>query len=148
MFLRAENNKPQFNLAIVTSRFNEEITGLLYQHALQRLKQLDFSDEQITSIWVPGAVEIPLAAQRLAQTNRYAAILCYGAVIRGETDHYDYVCQQVSMGCQHVALEFNLPVLFGVLTTENEEQALARQTKGSEVVDAAMDMLAVLQQIT
>jgi len=139
-------------IAIVVSRFNEIITQRLLKGALERLQELNFSAEKITTLWVPGAVEIPLTAQRLARTKRYDAIICLGAVIRGETSHYDYVCDQVSTGCQKVALENNLPVIFGVLTTENETQALERTGgtcghKGREAVDAAMEMIAVLKQI-
>jgi 6,7-dimethyl-8-ribityllumazine synthase len=141
-----------FNLAIITSRFNEEVTGLLYEGAVERLKELSFSDEHITSIWVPGAIEIPIIAQQLARTGYYEAIICLGAVIRGETGHYDYVCDQVSNGCQKVSLENNLPVIFGVLTTENQAQALDRVGgrhghKGRYCADAALEMVSLLRQI-
>ena len=130
----------EFNLAIVVSQFNNEITESLLASALERLKTLNFPEERITIVKVPGAIEIGLAAQQLA-------IICLGAVIRGETDHYDYVCQQVSYACQKVALEESIPVIFGVLTTDNEAQALARIGKGAEAVDAAMEMVSVLDQI-
>lgn len=141
-----------FNIAIVVSRFNEEVTQRLHDGAIQRLKELNFKDEQITAIWVPGAVEIPLVAQRLSHTKKYEAIICLGVVIRGETSHYDYVCEQVSQGCQRVSLDNNIPVIFGILTTENEEQALDRVGgqhghKGRDAVDAALEMVAVLKQI-
>lgn len=141
-----------FNIALVISRFNEEITQGLYEGAIQRLNELNFADEHITAIWVPGAVEIPLTAQRLAHTGTYSAIICLGAVIRGETSHYDYVCQQVSEGCQTVALKYDIPVIFGVLTTENEAQARARiggehGHKGKEAVDAAFEMVSIIRQI-
>lgn len=139
-------------VAIVVSRFNEEITRRLYDGAVARLKELDFADEHVTAVWVPGAVEIPLTAQRLARTKHYEAIICLGAVIRGETSHYDYVCDQVSQGCQKVALENNIPVIFGVLTTEDETQALERTGgqhghKGRDAVDTAVEMVSVLGQI-
>jgi 6,7-dimethyl-8-ribityllumazine synthase len=151
--INAKKLSAQFNLAIVVSRFNEEITGLLYEGAMQRLRELSFTDERITTVWVPGAVEIPITAQRLARTRQYEVIVCFGAVIRGETSHYDYVCQQVSYGCQKVALDHDIPVIFEVLTTENEAQALDRVGgqhghKGREGVDAAMEMVSVLRQIT
>jgi 6,7-dimethyl-8-ribityllumazine synthase len=97
---------------------------------------------------VPGAVEIPFAVQRLAQLNRYDAIIALGAVIRGETTHYDYVCEQVSQGCQRVMLDFDCPVIFGVLTTENEAQALDRVGgnhghKGKDALDCALQMIAI-----
>lgn len=142
----------QFNIALVISRFNEPITQALYEGAVLRLQELGFTDKQITAVWVPGAVEIPLTAQQLAKRDKFAAITCLGAVIRGETDHYDYVCQQVSQGCQQVALDYEIPVIFGILTTDNEDQAWDRVGghhghKGKEAVDAALDMVSVLRQI-
>lgn len=150
--IRAQKIKDHFNVALVIGRFNENVTQLLYNGAIQRLKELAFADEHITVVWVPGAIEIPLTAQRLARTNRFEAIICLGAVIRGETGHYEYVCQQASTGCQTVALENDIPVIFGILTTENEAQALDRaggqhSNKGCEAVDAALEMVSVLCQI-
>ncbi|MGB6976649.1 MAG: 6,7-dimethyl-8-ribityllumazine synthase, partial [Gammaproteobacteria bacterium] len=103
-------------------------------------------------VHVPGAVEIPVTAQQLANTGNYDAIICLGAVIRGETDHYEYVCHQVSDGCQRVALDHHLPVIFGILTTDTVEQALARAGgshghKGRESADAALAMVAIMQQL-
>lgn len=145
--------KEHFNIALIISRFNEDVTRLLYEGAIQRLRELAFLDEHITHIWVPGAIEIPIAAQTLARSGRYKAIVALGAVIRGETTHYDYVCQQVSWGCQKVALENNIPVIFGVLTTENEAQAFDRcggqqGHKGREAIDTALEMVSVLRQIS
>lgn len=145
-------NQHFIKIAVVVSRFNEEITQRLHDGAVKRLQEMGFNEDQYTVAWVPGAVEIPFIAQRFAATKQYAAVICLGAVIRGDTTHYDYVCQQVSFGCQKVALEKNIPVIFGVLTTENEEQALERTGgmhghKGSDAVDAALDMISVLQQI-
>jgi len=147
-----KNDHLTFSLAIVVSRFNEEVTGGLLMGAVSRLKELDFATDQVTVVWVPGAVEIPLVAQKLAQTKRYQAIIALGAVIRGETTHYDYVCNQVSEGCQRVSLDEKLPVIFGVLTTENEEQALDRiggkhGHKGRDAVDAAVEVVSALRQI-
>lgn len=141
-----------FPVAIVVSRFNSEITQRLLEGALQQLKERGFSENNLTVIHVPGAIEIPLAAQRLAQRGIYDAILCLGAVIRGETDHYRYVCEQVSQGCQQVALQNDLPVIFGILTTDNEEQALDRVGgkhghKGKESVDAMIEIVDVLKEI-
>lgn len=141
-----------FNVAMIVSRFNQPITELLYQGALDRLKELEFPLEQVTVVFVPGAVEIPITAQRLAETDKYEAIICLGAVIQGETKHFDYVCQQVSAGCQEVALKYNIPVIFGILTTRNEEQAYARVGGpaghvGRSSVDSAYDLIAVLHQI-
>lgn len=141
-----------FNIALIVSRYNQEITQKLYEGALQRLRELGVSEDQISVVWVPTATEIPLVAQRLAKLEYYEVIIALGSVIRGETDHYDYVCQQVSQGCQKVALDNNIPVIFGVLTTETEEQALERVGgslghKGRDAVDAAVEMVAVLRQI-
>lgn len=142
-----------FAIAIVVSRFNEPVTSKLLEGALHRLESLGFTDEHITVAEVPGAVEIPIAAQRFAQTGDYKAVIALGAVIRGETPHFDYVSEQVSQGCQQVSLQHNLPVIFGVLTTENGEQALERVGgskghKGIYAVDAAIEMVDVCQQIT
>jgi 6,7-dimethyl-8-ribityllumazine synthase len=150
--IQAHDIKGQFNVAIIISRFNDKVTQLLFEGALQRLKELEFSDEQITVIWVPGAVEIPITAQRLASMDRFEAIICLGAVIRGETNHYDYVCQMVSTGCQQVSLNHDIPVIFGILTTENEAQALDRcggqhGNNGRYCVDAAFEMVSVLRQV-
>lgn len=141
-----------FPIAIVASRFNEAVTEKLLEGALARLEEMRFVQSQITVIRVPGAVEIPVTAQKLARSNRYGAILCLGAVIRGETTHYDSVCRQVSDGCARVALDFSLPVIFGVLTTENEAQAHDRAGgshghKGRDSVDTAIEMVRVLGQI-
>lgn len=143
----------EFNIAIVVSRFNQSITEALLKDALQRLKELHFPEERITIVRVPGAVEIGLAAQQIAiSDDNCLAIICLGAIIRGETDHYDYVCQQVSYACQKVALEESIPVIFGILTTDNEEQAKIRidgrhSHKGRDAVNAAMEMISVLEQL-
>lgn len=134
-----------FSIGVVVSRFNEAVTDKLLNSALGRLEALGFGDEHITLVKVAGAVEIPLACQQLAKHTKPKAIITLGAVIRGETSHYDYVCQQVSQGCQTVSLQYDLPVIFGILTTENGEQALARaggshSDKGIEAVDTAMEM--------
>lgn len=141
-----------FPIAIVVSRFNAHITDKLCEGALERLEALGFPPKKITVVKVPGAVEIPITAQQLAKTEIYEAIICLGAVIYGETDHYDYVCDQVSQGCQRVALDYDTPVIFGVLTTRNEAQAIERVGGkkghyGKEAVDAAVQMVSVLQEI-
>ncbi len=137
-------------LAIVVSLFNEEITSALLAGALARLAELGVPEKNIKVVKVPGAVEIPLTAKILAQSKKYEALICLGAVIRGETSHYDYVCSQVSEGCQNVMLTYDLPVIFGVLTTENEAQARARVGgtighKGREAADAALQMITVMR---
>lgn len=141
-----------FPVAIVVSTFNEHVTEKLSQGALDRLKELGFLEKKIAMVKVPGAVEIPLAAQALAKTGLYEAIICLGAVIYGETDHYEYVCQQVNQGCQRVALDHDIPVIFGVLTTRNETQALERAggskgNAGVDAVDTAVEMVAVIREI-
>src|SRR5687768_13583330 len=112
-------NLAKIKFAIVVSQFNQTITDKLLDGALTRLKELNVKDDQINLIKVPGAVEIPLTAKLLARSQKYHAIICLGAVIRGDTDHYDYVCQQVSNGCQQVMMDFDVPVIFGILTTQN-----------------------------
>ena len=142
-----------FNIAVIVSRFNEEITQKLLQGALSRLSELGFTPEQIKVVSVPGAIEIPLTAQRLAKTKKYEAMICLGAVIQGETKHFDYVCQQVSHGCQHVSLTHDIPVIFGVLTTDTEEQAYDRVGgkhghKGREAADVAYELVQTLSEIS
>jgi len=121
----------QVKLAIVTARFNEVVTQRLHTSAVKRIAELNIPDEYVTYVWVPGAIEVPLVAQCLAKQNQYDAIITLGAVIRGETSHYDYVCEQVSQGCQQVMLQYGIPIIFGILTTENKGQALARAGGGA-----------------
>lgn len=138
------------NLAIICSRFNSAVTDALLTGALVRAQEWGINVEASAVYRVPGAVEIPLIAKKLAKLNHYHAIVCLGAVIRGETSHYDYVCEQVSQGCQQVMMEYEVPVIFGVLMTENEEQALARAGgvqghKGREAIDAAVEMAKLME---
>lgn len=142
----------QLKFAIIVSQFNQPVIEKLLTGALSRFRELDVKENQIKTVWVPGAVEIPLMAKQVAKTKYYDAIVCLGAVIRGETNHYDYVCQQVSLGCQQVALEYEIPVIFGILTTKNKEQAFARAAgergnKGAEAVNAAMMMIKSIRDI-
>ena len=113
-------------VGIVAARFNEFITNKLLGGALDGLTRHDVREEDIEVAWVPGAFEIPLIAARMAKSGKYDAVICLGAVIRGSTSHYDYVCNEVSKGIAAVSLETGVPVLFGVLTTENIEQAIER----------------------
>ncbi len=156
MFLE-HNYKDQkfepFTIAVIVSRFNEDITDRLLKSALSTLETLGFGSELVTVVHVPGAVEIPLIVDKVASTFSVEAIVTLGAVIRGETSHYDYVCQQVSDGCQQLALKHGIPVIFGVLTTENKEQALARSggqhsDKGKESVMAACEMVNLLRKLS
>ena len=113
-------------VGIVVARFNEFITSKLLSGALDCLRRENVADEDIEVAWVPGAFEIPLIASEMAQSGRYDAVICLGAVIRGNTSHYDYVCSEVSKGIAQISLKTGLPVMFGVLTTENIEQAIER----------------------
>lgn len=138
--------------AIIVSKFNSEISDKLLQGALTRFSELGIEDESLSVVTVPGAVEIPLAAQLFAKSKMFSAIICLGAVIRGETDHYDYVCQQVSHGCQRVMLDFDVPVIFGLLTTDTVQQAEDRVGgteghKGMDAVDAAFAMIEAIDKI-
>lgn len=147
-----DTRKGSFPIAIVVSLFNASITQALKTGALQRLKEYGFLEQDILLVEVPGAIEIPIVAQQIAKNNRARAIIALGCVIRGETTHYECVFEQINYGCQRVALDYNLPVIFEVLMTENEEQALDRVGgyhghKGVSAVDCAVDMVAILQQL-
>ncbi|PJD90705.1 MAG: 6,7-dimethyl-8-ribityllumazine synthase [Legionella sp.] len=139
-------------IVLVVSEFNREVTQALQEGAVSQLLKKGISESNIMVVTVPGAVEIPMVAQRLALTKRYSAIIALGAVIRGETTHYDYVCQQVSHGCQKISLTYDIPVIFGVLTTESEAQAWDRVGgeyghKGVDAANAALAMVDILQQL-
>jgi 6,7-dimethyl-8-ribityllumazine synthase len=140
------------NYAIVVSRFNEFITSKLLGGAIDCLQRHGASDEQITVVWVPGACEITQASRKLADSGRYVAVICLGAVIRGQTAHYDYVCQQVVRGIGQINYDTATPAVFGVLTCETIEQAVERAgTKmgnaGANAAMTAMEMANVIQQI-
>ena len=140
------------NYAIVVSRFNEFITAKLLAGAIDCLRRHGATDEQISVIWVPGACEITMAAKKLAQSGKYVAVLCLGAVIRGQTSHYDYVCQQVARGIGHINYDSAVPAVFGVLTCETLEQAVDRAgTKmgnaGADAALTAMETVSVMEQI-
>jgi 6,7-dimethyl-8-ribityllumazine synthase len=144
--------KQRNHYAIVVSQFNTHITLPLLEGALSRLKECGIKKEEILIVHVPGAVEIPLIAQIIAEKKQVAAIICLGAVIRGETDHYQYVCEQVSQGCQTVMLKYNIPVIFGILTTLDEEQAIARiggnkGHLGKTCADTAIQMAQLCQRL-
>ena len=131
------------SFAIVVSRFNDFITSKLLDGSLDCLYRHGVKDEDLSLVRVPGAFEIPLAAQKLAQSGKYDGVICLGAVIRGATTHYDYVCNEVSKGIAKVSLDTNIPVGFGIVTTENIEQAIERAgTKsGNKGYDTAMSVL-------
>lgn len=134
-------------IAIVASRFNEFITNKLVGGAEDCLRRHNVAEDDITLAWVPGAFEIPLAAKKLALSGKFDAVICVGAVIRGATSHYDYVCAEVSKGIASVSLETGVPVLFGVLTTDTIEQAVERAgTKaGNKGYDCALGALELVQ---
>lgn len=139
-------------IGIVNARFNEFITSKLLAGALDGLKRRDVRDEDIDIAWVPGAFEIPLIAQKMAESGKYDAVICLGAVIRGATSHYEAVVNEVSKGIANVALKADIPVMFGVLTTENIEQAIERAgskagNKGSECAEGAIEMVNLIRQI-
>lgn len=146
---KLKKNQKLLRIAVVTSRFNEDITSKLEDGAFDMLEEIG---AEILSVRVPGAVEIPLAAQALFETKKIDGIVAIGAVIRGETSHYDYVCQSVERGCSELMLRYKKPIGFGVLTTENEEQALARAggahgNKGYEAAQVVVEMIGLLQEI-
>ena len=130
---------------IIVSRFNEFITSKLLSGALDALNRRGVSDEDVDVAWVPGAFEIPMAAQKMAQNGKYDAVICLGAVIRGSTPHFDYVAAEASKGIANVGLNTGLPVIFGVITTDTIEQAIERAgtrigNKGVEASEAAIEM--------
>lgn len=138
--------------AIVVSRFNEFITSKLVGGALDCLKRHGASDDQIMIMWVPGSFEVPLAAKRIAETGRFAAVICLAAVIRGQTDHYDHVCQQITRGVGEVGLSSGVPTLFGVITCNTLDEAIDRAgAKGGNLgfnsAAGAIEMVAVLKQL-
>jgi 6,7-dimethyl-8-ribityllumazine synthase len=146
--LVAENMK----VGIVAARFNEFITSKLVGGAMDGLTRHGVPEENVALAWVPGAFEIPLIASKMAQSGKYDAVICLGAVIRGSTSHYDYVCSEVSKGIATVSLQSQVPVLFGVLTTDNIEQAIERSgskagNKGYDCALSAVEMVNLIRQI-
>jgi 6,7-dimethyl-8-ribityllumazine synthase len=143
---------PDERFGIVVARWNEAITRKLLDGALATLRQHGVADDAIDVAWVPGSFEIPLAAQRMAATGNYAAVICLGAVIRGETSHDQHINRAVSLAISQIALATNVPVLFGVLTCETMEQAIHRAggnfgNKGAECAEAALHMVGLLKNI-
>lgn len=139
-------------IAIVAARFNEFIVSRLIEGARDALVRHDVREEDISLAWVPGAFEIPVAARRLAESKRYDAVIALGAVIRGSTSHYDYVCAEVSKGIAHVSLSTGVPVMFGVLTTDTIQQAIERAgtkagNKGHDCALGAIEMVNLLKQM-
>ena len=138
-------------VGIVAARFNEFITSRLLSGAMDGLSRHGVREDEVDLAWVPGAFEIPLAASKMAKSGKYDAVLCLGAVIRGSTGHYDYVCSEVSKGVAAAALDSGTPVLFGVLTCDTLEQAIERAgskagNKGFECAEGAIEMANLLRQ--
>ncbi len=140
------------NYAIVVSRFNEFISAKLLAGAIDCLVRHGAADQQISVVWVPGACEITIAAKKLAQSGKYVAVICLGAVIQGQTSHYDYVCQQVSRGVGQINYDTGIPTVFGVLTCDTLEHAIDRAgtrmgNAGADAAITAMEMANVMEQI-
>ena len=147
-FITAKDMK----VGIVVARFNEFITSKLLRGALDALHRHEAKDEDIDVAWVPGAFEIPVVAKKMAESGKYDAVIALGAVIRGSTTHYDYVCNEVSKGVAQVGMQTGVPTIFGVVTTENIEQAVERAgtkagNKGTDAAMAAMEMANLLKKI-
>ena len=139
-------------LAVAAAIFNEMVVSKLVEGALACLRQHGVAEDDLIVVWAPGAFELPLLAKRLAESSRYDAVICLGAVVRGETPHFDYVAAETARGIQQVSLSTGVPVTFGVLTTDNVAQALDRAggkhgNKGWDSAMAAMQMLSVLDQL-
>lgn len=139
-------------IGIVAARFNEFIVSKLLSGALDGLRRHDVKEDNIHVAWVPGAFEIPLIASQMAKSGKYDAVICLGAVIRGSTTHYDYVCSEVSKGIANISLANDIPVMFGVLTTENIEQAIERAgtkagNKGYDCALGAIEMINLMREI-
>ena len=151
--IEGDHSTKFMNFGIVVSRFNDLITSNLLDGALKGFKESRVNEENLKILKVPGAFEIPQAAKKLCSTGiSIDAVVCLGAVIRGETSHFDYICAEASRGIGQVGLEFNIPVLFGVLTTENLEQAIARSgsgssNKGRETALAAVEMAKLYKEM-
>lgn len=139
-------------VAIVTARFNEFITSKLLGASIDCLHRHDIKPENIDEVWVPGAFEIPLAAMTLAESKKYDAVICLGAVIRGSTSHYDYVCNETAKGISQASLKTGVPVIFGVLTTDSIEQAIERAgtkagNKGWDCAMGAIEMANLMKKL-
>ena len=150
--IEGDQNPRGLRFGVVVSRFNDFITSNLLTGALDVFSQYGVDEDDLKVLKVPGAFEIPQAAKKLCSTGNFDAIVCLGAVIRGETSHFDYICAEASRGVGQVGLEFNIPVLFGVLTTENLDQADARSgsgssNKGRETALAAIEMATLYKKL-
>ena len=150
--LEGKFNGKSLKIGIVAGRFNEFITSKLVAGAVDVLKRNDVNDDDIDVAWVPGAFEIPLITKKMAESKKYDAILALGAVIKGATPHFDYVCAEVSKGVAQISLHTGLPVMFGVLTTNNIEEAIERAgtkagNKGADAAFGALEMIDLIKNI-
>ena len=150
--IEGDQNARGLRFGLVVSRFNDFITSNLLTGSLDVFSQCGIDEADLKVLKVPGAFELPQAARKLCSTGNFDAVVCLGAVIRGETSHFDYICAEVSRGVGQVGLEFNIPVLFGVLTTENLEQAVSRSgsgssNKGRETALAAIEMATLYKKL-
>ena len=150
--LEGKFNGKGLKIGIVAGRFNEFITSKLVAGAVDVLKRNDVNDDDIDVVWVPGAFEIPLITKKMAESKKYDAILALGAVIKGATPHFDYVCAEVSKGVAQISLHTGLPVMFGVLTTNNIEEAIERAgtkagNKGADAAFGALEMIDLIKNI-
>ena len=139
-------------IGIVAARFNEFIVSKLVSGAMDGLVRHNVSEDDVTLAWVPGAFEIPVVAKKMAASGKYDAVICLGTVIRGATSHYDYVCNEVSKGIAAASMETGVPVMFGIVTTENIEQAIERAgtkagNKGYDCALGAIEMINLMKQI-
>lgn len=142
----------EIKVGIVAARFNEFITNKLLSGAMDGLLRHDVKEEDVSVAWVPGAFEIPLIAEKMAASGKYDSVICLGAVIRGSTSHYDYVCSEVSKGIANVSLQTGVPVMFGVLTTDSIEQAIERAgtkagNKGFDCAVGAIEMVNLIREM-
>ena len=142
----------EVKIGIVAARFNEFITSKLLGGALDTLARHGVKDDDISVAWVPGAFEIPLISEKMAESGKYDAVIALGSVIRGSTSHYDLVCNEAAKGIAQVQMKTGVPVLFGIITTENIEQAIERAgskagNKGSECAESAIEMVNLIRQI-
>jgi 6,7-dimethyl-8-ribityllumazine synthase len=150
--IEGDLSPPEGRFAIVAARFNSEIVEPLLAGAIETLKQHGVKDDRITLVRVPGSFEAPLAAQKLAGSGKYAAVICLGAVIRGDTDHYEHIATAAARGIARAGLDSGVPVIFGVLTCDTDEQAIDRAggkegNKGADAARAAIEMVNLFKRI-
>ncbi|MFH1239207.1 MAG: 6,7-dimethyl-8-ribityllumazine synthase [bacterium] len=150
--LAGKLNAKGYKFAIVVSRFNEFISKKLLDGAMDALIRHQADEDKINVVWVPGSFEIPLAARKMAQSKKYDAVICLGAIIRGDTPHFDYIASEVTKGIAQTGLATGIPTIFGVITTDNLEQAIERAgtkagNKGAEAANSAIEMVNLFAQM-